>query len=122
LWATDLPDDEWVRRFLTAVGSDPRELSDELLAEATALVPVFRHGRPYFDAAPPLDVVADADFPKLVVSGGHDEGWESMCNVLAERIGAERAVIEGAGHEIQFTGPPLNDLLLAFWERRRGSA
>jgi hypothetical protein len=45
-----------------------------------------------------------------------------MCNVLAERIGAERAVIEGAGHEIQFTGPPLNDLLLAFWERRRGSA
>ena len=43
-------------------------------------------------------------FPKLVVSGGHSAGFDAICDDLAERIGASRAVVEGAGHEIQFTG------------------
>ena len=30
-----------------------------------------------------------------------------MCDDLAERIGPSRMVVEGAGHEIQFTGRPL---------------
>ena len=38
-----------------------------------------------------------------------------MCDVLARHIGAERVVIEGAGHEIQFTGQPINEALLAVW-------
>jgi pimeloyl-ACP methyl ester carboxylesterase len=115
IWSSDLADEVWVKRFLSAVGTDPDELPAELLAEATALVPVFRSGRPFFEAVPDLDAIAAATFPKLVVSGGHDEGWEAMCTALASRIGAERAVIEGAGHEIQFTGQPLNDRLLAMW-------
>jgi hypothetical protein len=32
-----------------------------------------------------------------------------------ERIGASRAVAAGAGHEVLFTGRPLNELLLALW-------
>jgi pimeloyl-ACP methyl ester carboxylesterase len=118
LWHSEVSDDAWVRRFLGAVGTDPNELPDELLAAATELVPVFRGGRPYFEATPPVDAIAIATFPKLVVSGGHDEGWEAMCRELADRIGAEHAVIEGAGHEIQFTGTPLNERLLALWQRR----
>jgi hypothetical protein len=39
----------------------------------------------------------------------------STCDDLAERIGASRTVVEGAGHEIQFTGPPINEALLALW-------
>ena len=61
--------------------------------------------------------LAAASFPKLVVSGGHSAAFDAMCDVLAERIGGERAVIEGAGHEIQFTGQPINDALLALWGR-----
>ncbi len=45
-------------------------------------------------------------------SGGHKDGFEAICDELAARIGASRARVEGAGHEIQFTGPPLDDLLL----------
>ncbi len=117
MWQSEQSDGEWVRRFLATVGTDPNELPEELLAAATDLVPVFRSGRPYFDATPPLDAIAAAAFPKLVVSGGHDEGWDEMCRVLAVRIGAEYDVIEGAGHEIQFTGTPINERLLALWER-----
>jgi len=48
---------------------------------------------------------------KLVVSGGHHAGFNATCLDLADRIGAEHATVEGAGHEIQFTGRPLNELL-----------
>ena len=40
-----------------------------------------------------------------------------MCLDLADRIGAEHAAVEGAGHEVQFTGQPLNELLAGFWQR-----
>jgi hypothetical protein len=39
----------------------------------------------------------------------------AICEELAGRIGASRIAIEGAGHEIQFTGRPLNEALLALW-------
>jgi pimeloyl-ACP methyl ester carboxylesterase len=115
LWDQDLPDEDWVVRFLTAVGSDPDALGPELLAAAVALVPVLRHGRPFWDHELPLAQLASAAFPKLVVSGGHSAGFDAMCDDLAERIGASRMAVQGAGHEVQFTGPPLNEALLALW-------
>jgi pimeloyl-ACP methyl ester carboxylesterase len=115
LWDQDLPDEEWVVRFLTAVGSDPDDLGPELLAAALPLVPLFRRARPMWDQDPPLDELAAAPFPKLVVSGGHSVGFDAICDDLAERIGASRVVVEGAGHEIQFSGRPINDALLALW-------
>ena len=63
----------------------------------------------------PLAALASGSFPKLVVSGGHSAGFEAICDALAERIGASRTVVEGAGHEVQFAGPALNEKLLAFW-------
>jgi hypothetical protein len=44
-------------------------------------------------------------------------GFDAICDDLAGRIGAFRAVVEGAGHEIQFTGRAINELLLATWRR-----
>jgi pimeloyl-ACP methyl ester carboxylesterase len=111
----DLADEDWVVRFLKAVGSDPDALSPELIAAAVPLVPVFRRGRPIWEAELPLAELASAAFPKLVVSGGHSAGFEAICDDLAEKIGASRVVVAGAGHEIQFTGRPLNDKLLALW-------
>ena len=115
MWDLDLPDEEWVVRFLTAVGSDPDEFPPDFLTAAVALVPILRRGRPVWDADLPLAGLATAPFPKLVVSGGHSAGFEAICDDLADRIGASRAVVEGAGHEIQFTGRPLNESLLALW-------
>jgi pimeloyl-ACP methyl ester carboxylesterase len=115
LWDQDLPDEEWCRRFLTAVGSDPDALGPELMAAALPLVPVLRRGRPLWDPELPLAELASASFPKLVVSGGHSDGFEAICDDLAARIGASRAVVTGAGHEVQFAGPPLNQALLALW-------
>ena len=40
LWDQDLPDEDWVVRFLKAVGSDPDALPPELIAAAVPLVPV----------------------------------------------------------------------------------
>lgn len=114
-WDEDLPDKDWVIRFLKLVGSDPDAMPAELVAAAVPMVPVFRRGRPIWDSDLPLPEVAAGTFPKLVVSGGHNAGFDAICDDLAERIGASRAVVAGAGHEIQFTGQPLNELLLALW-------
>ncbi|MGD9705112.1 MAG: alpha/beta fold hydrolase [Acidimicrobiia bacterium] len=115
LWGQDIPDEEWVVRFLKAVGSDPDQFPPEMLAAAVPLVPVFRRGRPFYDAELPLAELAAARFPKLVVSGGHNVGFDRMCAALARRIGAVQTIIEGAGHEIQFTGHPINQALLTLW-------
>ena len=115
LWDQDLPDEDWVVRFLQLVGSDPDALPPELIAAAVPLVPVLRRGRPLWELELPLAELAPAPFPKLVVSGGHSAGFDAICDDLAESIGASRMVVEGAGHEIQFTGRLLNDALLALW-------
>jgi pimeloyl-ACP methyl ester carboxylesterase len=115
MWDREAPDEEWVVGFLTAVGSDPAQFPPEFLAAALPLVPVFRRGRPIWYPDLPLGELADATFPKLVVSGNHSAGFEAICDDLAVRIRAARAVVEGAGHEIQFTGKPINDALLALW-------
>lgn len=115
LWDQDLPDEDWVVRFLKAVGSDPDALSPELIAAAVPLVPVCRRGRPIWESELPLAELASAAFPKLVVSGGHSAGFDAICDDLAKRTGASRMVVEGAGHEVQFTGRPINEALLALW-------
>jgi pimeloyl-ACP methyl ester carboxylesterase len=115
LWDQDLPDEDWVVRFLKAVGSDSDALTPELLAAAVPLVPVFRRGRRIWETDLPLAELASTRFPKLVVSGGHSAGFDAICDELAGRIGASRTVVTGAGHEIQFAGQPLNEVLLTLW-------
>ena len=117
LWDEPLPDQEWVLRFLRAVGTDPDALPSDVAAALVSLTPLVRRGRPAWQTELPLAELAAAPFPKLVVSGGHSVAFEAICDDLAERIGASRAVIEGAGHEIQFTGPPLNEALVTLWRR-----
>jgi len=117
IWDEQLPDEEWVLRFLQAVGTDAAALPPDVAAALVPLTPVVRRGRPIWQAELPLAELAVARFPKFVVSGGHSAGFEAICDDLAAQIGASRAVIEGAGHEIQFTGPPLNEALVTLWRR-----
>ena len=115
MWCSDVSDAEWVVGFLEAVGSDPDAFPPEFLAAALPLVPLLRRGRPMWQPDLPLDELAAASFPKVVVSGGHSAGFDAICDDLAERIGARRVVVAGARHEIQFTGEPINEVLLRTW-------
>ncbi|MET0904338.1 MAG: alpha/beta hydrolase [Acidimicrobiales bacterium] len=113
--AEDAGDREWVVRFLKAVGSDPDEFPPEFLDAALPLVPLLRNARPMWTHDLPLGELAHASFPKLVMSGGHSAGFDAICDELAVRIGAARAVAEGAGHEVQFAAPAVNEILLGLW-------
>lgn len=57
-----------------------------------------------------------APFPKLVVSGGHSPAFDAVCDALEVGLGAQRAVVRGAGHSIPTTGAPYNNVLARFFE------
>ena len=67
------------------------------------------------EAEIPFDVLRPAPFPKLVVSGAHHPAFDAVCDVLERELGAERAVVRGAGHPIA-RAPGFNDVLLEFVE------
>jgi pimeloyl-ACP methyl ester carboxylesterase len=66
----------------------------------------------------PLDDLAQAEFRSLVISGGHSPVFETVCDVLAARLGAEREVLSGAGHSVPRLGAPFNARLERFLTRR----
>src|SRR5215208_495508 len=83
--------------FMTIIGSNakpPEVLSPELEQGVRALMAE----RPPWEAEIPLHELAAAPFRKLVISGGHSAAFDAVCDVLEERLGAERAVLPGTGH------------------------
>jgi pimeloyl-ACP methyl ester carboxylesterase len=107
-----VPDETFLRLFRFGAGSSratPGELPEELVRG----VELLRAERPSWEAEIPLDRLATADFPVLVVSGGHSPAFEAVCDALADALSAERAVIPGRGHTIPSTGAPYNDRLEA---------
>lgn len=71
--------------------------------------------RAVWEARPDLGALAQAPFPVLVVSGGHAPEFETVCDAIASRTHAQRAVIRGARHSVPRVGQPFNDLLERFW-------
>jgi pimeloyl-ACP methyl ester carboxylesterase len=116
-WESGERDPErFLRRFLELVGSDmrpPSPLPPEL--ERGARILLVERGP--WEAQIPLDELAAAPFPKLVVSGAHHPAFDAVCDVLEQRLGAERAVIAGAGHSVPRTGAPFNERLEDFLRR-----
>jgi pimeloyl-ACP methyl ester carboxylesterase len=109
----DIPPVDFVRLFRSGLHSaheTPEELPDWLERGARHVM----EERPPWEAEIPLDLLAATAFPKLVISGNHSPAFERMCDVLAERLGARREVIEGRGHTIPATGAPYNECLHGF--------
>ena len=72
--------------------------------------------RPLADQGFQLVVFDRRGYGRSPAAAGEDSfGFDAICDDLAERIGASRLVVAGAGHEIQFTGAPINEALLALW-------
>jgi pimeloyl-ACP methyl ester carboxylesterase len=105
----------FLNNFLALVGSSipPGNFTPELLQGARTLMVE----RLPSEAVIPFDALVAAPFPKLVVSGGHSAAFEAVCDVLEERLGAERATLPGAGHSVQRLGEPFNAVLADFVER-----
>ena len=89
----------FLRGFLAVVGSDTK-LPDPLPPELEQGARASMAERPPWEAEIPLDELAAAPFPKLVVSGAHNLAFDAVCDVLEERLGAERAILPGAGHSL----------------------
>ncbi len=90
---------DYLRGFLGVVGSDV-QLPDPLPPELQQGAQAAMVERPPWEAEIPLDELAAAPFPKLVVSGAHNAAFDAVCDVLEERLGADRAVLPGAGHSL----------------------
>jgi pimeloyl-ACP methyl ester carboxylesterase len=106
----------FLRGFLGIVGSPfdpPSPLPPDL--ERGARVLLVERGP--WEAKIPLETLARAPFPKLVVSGAHHPAFDAVCDFLEQKLDAERAVIPGAGHSVQRTGGPFNERLEAFLSR-----
>jgi len=111
---------EFLRGFLALVGSSipSGTFSPELLQGARTLMVE----RSPAEAVIPFGALTRAPFPTLVVSGGHSAAFDSVGDVLAERLGAKRAVLPGAGHSVQRLGEPFNELLESFVARTEAGA
>jgi pimeloyl-ACP methyl ester carboxylesterase len=111
--ASEIPSEDFLRMFRGGAGSaygTPEQLPDELMHG----VELLKRERPSWEADIPLEALAAADFPVLVLSGGHSEAFEAVCDSLADALSAEREVIQGRGHTIPSTGAPYNGRLEAF--------
>jgi pimeloyl-ACP methyl ester carboxylesterase len=105
---------EYLEFFLPLVGSRitlPDPLPPALEQGARAAMAERTPDR----AVIPLDALAAAPFPKLVISGAHSAAFDAVCDVLEERLPARRAVVPGAGHSLP-RAPGYNDVLVSFVE------
>jgi pimeloyl-ACP methyl ester carboxylesterase len=105
---------DYLAYFLPLVGSS-LELPDPLppLLEAGARAALLE--RSPLEAQIPFDDLAAAPFPTLVVTGGHHAMFDAVAEVLEQRLGAQRAVVPGAGHSIP-RAPGYNETLVRFLE------
>jgi len=92
-----------------ATRETPEQLDETLLHGARLLM----SERPPWEADPDWAALRAAPFPKLVLSGGHSEVFEAVCDATASLIGAERAQIPGRGHTIP-AAPGYNAALETF--------
>ena len=86
-----------LRRFFPVAGV-PVEVPDEPHETLVKGIRQLLTARPPDEADPPLHALRDAGFPILVVSGGHSEANEIICDTIAHETGAERAVCRGRDH------------------------
>ena len=102
-WWRDGPTDDpeaFLRGFLDYVGSDyvpPTPLPDQLLQGARTLIVE----RGPWEAEIPLDALAADPLSEARRLGRPSRGFDAICDVLEERLPAERLVLPGYGHTAQ---------------------
>jgi pimeloyl-ACP methyl ester carboxylesterase len=97
------------RRGAGVTRDTPPRLEGRLLHGARLLM----SERPPWEADPDWAALSGAPFPKLVISGGHSEVFEAVCDAVAAKLGARRGTVAGRGHTIP-AAPGYNATLEAF--------
>jgi pimeloyl-ACP methyl ester carboxylesterase len=117
--------EQYIRLSAKAMGAPPPEFTpDHSRAAATAV-----RERPSWDAQIPIEPVAAATWPKLIITGtwetapSHYRAWvgEAMmacARIVAQRIGAALLSVPGAAHEPHREQPAVvNTALRELWNR-----
>lgn len=110
---------EFLVAFMGALGAPASSVPDPLTPEMDRHVRLLMNERPPHDASIPVDVLAAAPWPKLVVSGQHDKVQDLASHAAAAAIGAAQAVLPGAGHLIP-RADGCNELLERLWAESAG--
>jgi pimeloyl-ACP methyl ester carboxylesterase len=128
--ASSLSPGEFALRFLEALGyrrgvdMSLRRLNSTGIRAARATMTE----RPPWEAELPLDALASACVPTLVVSGRWDNlaageqalgrrAFGAVCDTLTRSLDARRVIIDGWAHGCQHSGEPFNAALRSFWGR-----
>jgi pimeloyl-ACP methyl ester carboxylesterase len=119
--ADELDPRDFLLAFRGGAGS-ARETPSHLEGELLDGVRLLMRERPPWEADPPLELLREQPFPKLVISGGHSPVFESVCDTVARRLGASRTTISGRSHSIPATGAQYNDCLDRFLADREAAA
>ena len=106
-------DETTEREFLANAGVDPSAASGRTAALIREAIEAARGGRPPTEAQVELDAIAAAPFLVMVVSGDHHAGIEALSDGLAEKLGARREIVRGAGHAVP-RAPGFNEVLEDF--------
>lgn len=120
---------EFVVRFLEAFGYKPgvdMPESPRLNQRGIRAASATMTERPPWEAEIPLDALASADCPTLIVSGRWDNlaageralgcrASRAVCDTLTRSLGARRVVIDRWAHGCQYSGEPFNAALRSFW-------
>ncbi|MFI6096296.1 alpha/beta fold hydrolase [Lentzea sp. NPDC051213] len=106
---------ETLRRFFVVAGV-PVEVPDEPHETLLKGIRQLLGARPPDEAEPPLSALRAAAFPILVISGGHGEAYEVICDTIARETGAQRAVCKGRDHLVP-EAPGFNAVLEDFLSR-----
>jgi len=104
---------EFLQGFMPFVGM-AGELPDPLPPDTERAARLLMNARPPFTARPPVREIAAAGIRTLVISGGHSDVLEAICDGLAGQLGAERAVIPGAQHAVPAVREAFNKRLEGF--------
>jgi pimeloyl-ACP methyl ester carboxylesterase len=99
--------------FLSAVGSTT-EVPDPLPPGGEQLVQASNAQRPPWEARFDFAAICAAAIPVLVITGGHNDAFEAIGDLIERELSAERAVLPGRGHSVQRVGQPFNERLAAF--------
>jgi pimeloyl-ACP methyl ester carboxylesterase len=114
LYALDDPA-EFVAGFSAAFGPEGRVPATIRPGDEQGVQALMAERRPW-EADIPLGELAAAGFPVLVCSSGGHPAYEAVCDVLERALAAERAVLPGAGHAVQFA-PGFNARFADFLRR-----
>ena len=98
LWSAGIADPAEFAAAFAAVFGERGRVPDDVRPGREQGVRALMAERPPWEAEIPLDRLAETHYPKLVCSSGGHPAYEAVCDVLERRLGAERAVLPGAGH------------------------